>query len=438
MLKRLNIIDWNLFKVIISNRDKKFLSKLWAIIFKKLDVKFFYFIVYHFQTNDQSKRTNQIVEIILRFHMIIMKNSIQWSKILFKIQRHINNVSSSIIDKNSNEIVYDFIFLQTFDLWKSFANLVVVDANASLSFDLFFDANFSFVARTRVKITNFIVFAQMKIKRHYDDKLKSIYMRKDDYVLIKLHHEYDISSIAILEFKLSQQFVDSFCVLERVRWLVYRLKLFSHWRIYSILFIAQLESISSSNENSFRRHKIESFDFVFVENDTNKIKSYEIERLVNKRQIARRDSKYLIRWKDCEFENDDWKNLFELNNALNLVDDYEKIKQRTFILSDRLTIKNTLVIKSKVKTTFKRKSERSSKKLFAIISSTTLLSSTFFVVKSFVNQKFVVVVRKFFASLFMISSTTTLFDTMITKKSFATFVVDFSIRRSSRLLLKET
>ena len=314
----------------------------------------------------------------------------------FKIQRHINNVSFSVIDKSSNETVYDFIFLQIVDLWKFFANfiVVVVDANSSLSFDIFIDVNFSFVTRTRIKIADFIVFVQMKIKRHYDDKHKSIYMRERDYVFIKLHHEYDILSTTILELKFNQQFADSFRVLKRVRRLVYRLELFSHWRIYSILFIAQLESISVSIENFFKRHKIESFESIFVESDTNKIKFFEIERLMNKRQIARRDSKYLIRWKDCESENDDWKNFLELDNAQNLVDDYEKIKQRIFTLFDRLTIKNISMIS---KSTKKCKSERFFKKFLAVISSATVFISL--VVSSFsADQKFVVVIRKSFST----------------------------------------
>ena len=382
----------------------------------------FYFTIYHFQTNDQSKRTNQIVEITLRFHLTIMKNSVQWSKMFSKIQRHINNVNSFVIDKNSNEIVYDFIFLQIVDLWKSFANfiVVVVDTNSSLSFDIFIDVSFSSVIRVRIEIANFIVFAQMKIKRHYDDKHKSIYMRERNYAFIKLHHEYDILSTTILKLKFSQQFADSFRVLKRVKRLVYKLKLLFHWRIYSILFIAQLESISVSIENSFRRHKIESLEFIFVENDTNKIKFFEIERLMNKRQIARRDSKYLIRWKDCESKNDDWRNLSELDNAQNLVDDYEKTKQRTLILFGRLAIKNTPMIP---KSTKKCKSERLFKKLLAVISSTTVFISLV-VSSSSAGQKFVVVIRKS-------SSTLKFFATIVADFSIA----DFSVRRSSRLLL---
>ena len=36
LLNRLNMIDWELFKVIISNRDKKFLSNMWIVMFIRL------------------------------------------------------------------------------------------------------------------------------------------------------------------------------------------------------------------------------------------------------------------------------------------------------------------------------------------------------------------------------------------------------------------
>ena len=47
MLDRLDIADWNFLKIIISNRNRKFLSHFWFILFNKLDVKLLYSIVYH-------------------------------------------------------------------------------------------------------------------------------------------------------------------------------------------------------------------------------------------------------------------------------------------------------------------------------------------------------------------------------------------------------
>ena len=297
LLNRLNTANWSLFKIIISNKDFKFLSNFWKTVFKKLNVLLLYFIAYHFQTNDQSKRINQTMKITLRFLITTMNDFTQWSKMLSKIQRYINNVNSTTIEKNSNEIFYDFTSIQAFDLWKFFENEQISESSSKF--------NFFIVVRARVKIINFIVFAQIKVKRHYDDKHTSIYMRKNDYVFIKLHHDYDISFIVVFENKYNQQYVKSFRILKRIDKLTYRFDLFNHWRIHLILFIAQLKSCFDSTTNFFNRSRSNYSNSVFVEKNIERVKSYEIERLINKRQTKRRESKYLIRWKDYDSKHDD-------------------------------------------------------------------------------------------------------------------------------------
>ena len=59
--------DWGISRSIISDRDSKFMFDFWQIIFRKLKIDLLTSIAYHSQTNDQSKRTNQIVKIALRF-----------------------------------------------------------------------------------------------------------------------------------------------------------------------------------------------------------------------------------------------------------------------------------------------------------------------------------------------------------------------------------
>jgi hypothetical protein len=53
--------------VILSDRNKKFLSDLWSALFKHLGVQLLYSTAYHPQTDGQSERTNQTVEAMLRF-----------------------------------------------------------------------------------------------------------------------------------------------------------------------------------------------------------------------------------------------------------------------------------------------------------------------------------------------------------------------------------
>ena len=67
LLQRLRKIDWGLPKVILLDRDRKFLSELWSALFDMLRVKLLYSTAYHPQTDGSSERTNQTVEIAIRF-----------------------------------------------------------------------------------------------------------------------------------------------------------------------------------------------------------------------------------------------------------------------------------------------------------------------------------------------------------------------------------
>ena len=72
LLKRLLIADWKFFERIIFDKDSKFLSDFWKAMFKKLKTNLLLFTTYYSQTDEQSKRTNQIVKITLRY--FIAKN----------------------------------------------------------------------------------------------------------------------------------------------------------------------------------------------------------------------------------------------------------------------------------------------------------------------------------------------------------------------------
>lgn len=58
---------------------------------------------------------------------------------------------------------------------------------------------------------------------------------------------------------------------------------------------------------------------VHVDGDTERVKSYELEKIVTTRQIARRDIEYLIRWKGFGPEHDFWRNKSEMGNVLKLI-----------------------------------------------------------------------------------------------------------------------
>lgn len=110
-MNRFNVADWGIPKVIISDRDRKFLSELWTAMFERLSVPLSYSTACHTQTDGSSERRNQIVEIALRFFVHGLKDASQWPSVLPKIQALSNNSrATSIGGKTPNEITLGFTF----------------------------------------------------------------------------------------------------------------------------------------------------------------------------------------------------------------------------------------------------------------------------------------------------------------------------------------
>ena len=71
-------------KKIISDRDTKFTSKFWKILFADLGTKMNLNTAYHPQTNGQTDRVNQVLEDMLR--MYVMDKPSKWEDYLHLVQ----------------------------------------------------------------------------------------------------------------------------------------------------------------------------------------------------------------------------------------------------------------------------------------------------------------------------------------------------------------
>lgn len=116
-----------------------------------------------------------------------------------------------------------------------------------------------------------------------------------DYALLRLHKGYSIPSAP--NRKLDQQYVGPFQVTEKVG-------LPKEWRIHPVFSIAQLEPCPPPDSDPFARPRPYNPDSVYVEGDTDLVKSFEVERLISKRQTKRRRPEYLVRWKGYGPEHD--------------------------------------------------------------------------------------------------------------------------------------
>ena len=107
--------DWSISHVTVSDKNFKFLFEFWKTIFRKLRTKIFITTTWYSSANNQSKRTNQIIEIAFRYHTTAHSNN-EWVNVLSFLQVEKNNVIHASTDYALNEFVYDFKINDTFDL----------------------------------------------------------------------------------------------------------------------------------------------------------------------------------------------------------------------------------------------------------------------------------------------------------------------------------
>lgn len=115
-MNQLDLINQDIFKIIIFDYDPKFLFNLWTILYKQLSIKFFYLTTYYLQTNGASECINQITKIAFCFYLHIMKNSKEQPNVLPWIQALINNSQSVTIIKTFKKIALSFMLNQSLNL----------------------------------------------------------------------------------------------------------------------------------------------------------------------------------------------------------------------------------------------------------------------------------------------------------------------------------
>ena len=248
-------------------------------MFVKLGVKLLYSTAYHPQTDGASERTNQTVEIALRFFVHAMDDPLRWPEVLPRIQSLLNNTSSSTTRKTPNEIAYRFSPRRPLDL---FSSTTLPD---------------TYVARTAA--ADAILFALANHKDHYYRSHQPLFIKVGDWAMLKLHKGYSIHSSVGVTKKLTQQYVGPFRILEKIVRPAYKLEVSNEWRIHPVFSVAQLKPAPAPSKDPFHRPRPQQPPSVFVEGDTDHQKSFEVDRLLNRRTVKKGKGlaiKYLVRW----------------------------------------------------------------------------------------------------------------------------------------------
>ena len=111
---------------------------------------------------------------------------------------------------------------------------------------------------------------------------------------LKFYKRYNISDFRIK--KISQQFVGSFKVKNRMKKLIYEIELLQNMKIHSIILIIYLKKATDPAKDPFTKIKLPLL-LIMID----KKEEFEIDRLLAKRRIKKKRgfaTEYLVTWKE--------------------------------------------------------------------------------------------------------------------------------------------
>jgi hypothetical protein len=91
-------------KKIVSDGGTQFMSRLWKKLHEAMDTRLNFSLVYHPQTDGQTERVNQILEVMLR--ACVLKDSKSWDKCLPYAKFSCNNSYQKSLMMSPFEVLY--------------------------------------------------------------------------------------------------------------------------------------------------------------------------------------------------------------------------------------------------------------------------------------------------------------------------------------------
>lgn len=301
LIRHLQIADWGFPRMIISDRDRKFLSKFWQGMFQALNAKLLYSTAYHAQTDGQTERMIGVAEVLIR-HFIALYPEENWKERLPALQEILNSSQSNSTGHTPHELMYG----------------IQLHNPLNIGFKTPECQDFT----VREDAAEALRYASMYMKRYYDRKHQPQHYTVGDSVYIRLHKGYHIPDKGISN-KWLQQDAGPFKVIERVGKLAYRLELPSHMKIHNVISVAHLEP-APIGEDPFARPYQPNPPPVAEDADG---ADYELDAILNKRTIRRGRKtiqQYLIRWKGYGAQWNEWYDEAKLPNARELIAEFEE------------------------------------------------------------------------------------------------------------------
>jgi hypothetical protein len=285
----------SMLKVIISDRDKVFISSFWQHLFKLAETTLNMSSSYHPRTDGQTERLNQCLETYLR--CLVNSNPKNWSKWLPLAAYWYNTSFRSALGRSPFEVLYGrkprhFGFQQA-------------EATGHTELDVWLKERADLLPLIRHHLER----AQRRMKAQADKKRLERSFQVGEWVYLKLQPYVQVSVAQRASQKLGFKFFGPYEILSKVGNVSYKLKLPESSRIHPVIHVSQLKK-------AIRPQDTVSTDLPLTFVDA----CFAVQPLsVTDERIIRRGSKQVpqvrIQWSGLPPECQSWEPVFAIVNA---------------------------------------------------------------------------------------------------------------------------
>ena len=262
-------------KEIISDRDRKFLSKFWERVTELLGVQRCLSTAFHPQTDGQTERMNRTLEEVLR--SFVAPDQSDWDEKLPLVEFAMNNTVNSTIGTTPFLMEYGQEPLTP-------ASLPIAQRNSKA---------FKFIANweNRVKEAKQLMQqAQHRQKGLYDRKVQEKSFDVGQWVMVSTRNMRMKGSKTVRRKKLTAKFAGPFRVRRKIGAVAYDLELPAHSKIHPVFHVGLLKEFYSDKYRAAEAPVVEFEDG----EEYATMKQIIEERKAGKAKLTQ----YLVRWDD--------------------------------------------------------------------------------------------------------------------------------------------
>jgi hypothetical protein len=297
---------WGVPQRIITDRGAIFLSEFWTVLFKIMRTTLLVTTSYHPQSDGQSERTNQTVEIALRH--LVNASKTDWVDHLPEVEFTMNNSPNASTKRSPMEFLTGLNARCTLDAPR--APHSAADPWSETRDEI------------RKEARDALLFAQTKMSIYYDKKREDVTFKIGDLVYIKLA-KFAQSGYTLpndTSKKLSQQKVGPFKILQTVGRLAYKLDIPPTWKIHPVISIAHLERHHPDPYN----RQLPPLPDIIHDTDDDSHEEWEVEEILRSRLRGKNKRKeWRIKWKGFGSEHNTWEPIEHLSNAADKIHKFE-------------------------------------------------------------------------------------------------------------------